>query len=195
MGNDKRFVYKIIAIIIVIIIIAYCTKRLWDFITYEILESYAEWYHGYESVTIEESKVRGAFLWEYEVDSIILVDTFCFRPTYAFAERRWFHNRINPDSLFMDSIAWQAVIGIQQIKDIPDYQIYTVSDMAHHWQLKSFGDSTVSFIYSNYGHPVPPKDTVKYYILYHAYKDSDNVYLKYRDTLTLYLTRKYEIKR
>lgn len=196
MGFNQRLLFKIILLILFFIIIVSSVIGLYKFIEYEILDYYDEKIYGDFSETISESKERGVFLWEYEMEYINTSDTLCLQPNYAFAEWRWYSNDKNPDSLLVDSTEsfWQAVINIPQLKDIRrDYcYIWDVfeneSQGSHFTHLK---DSTIAVIYSNSRHPIPVKDTLKYYLCYHLYKDSNDS-VRYKDTLTLYLTRKYK---
>ena len=196
MGFNQRLLFKIILLILFFIIIVSSVIGLYKFIEYEILDYYDEKIYGHFSETISESRERGVFLWEYEMEYINTSDTLCLQPNYAFAEWRWYSNNKNPDSLLVDSTEsfWQAVIGIPQLKDIrlDDYYIWDVfeneSQGSHFSHLK---DSTIAVVYSNSSHPIPVKDTLKYYLCYHLYKDSNDS-VRYKDTLTLYLTRKYK---
>lgn len=160
MGNYKRFIFKIIAIIFTVILIAYSIKQLYSYVDYKLENYYAGWYDSYESKTIEEAKMRGSYLWEYDVDSVIKVDTFIIRLNGAFAERAWYHNRKNPDSIIVDSFYWQVVISVPQIKEC-----FADSLMLHYlWDLeqdkmqsKRYSDSSVIFRYMNRLKKVPPK--------------------------------------
>ena len=194
MGFNQRLLFKIILLILFFIIIVSSVIGLYKFIEYEILDYYDEKIYGDFSETISESKERGVFLWEYEMEYINTSDTLCLQPNYAFAEWRWYSNDKNPDSLLVDSTEsfWQAVINIPQLKDIRrDY--YYIWDVFEHKMPPStyLRDSTIAVIYSNSRHPIPVKDTLKYYLCYHLYKDSNDS-VRYKDTLTLYLTRKYK---
>ena len=193
MGFNQRLLFKIMLLILFFIIIVSFVIGLYKFMEYEILDSYAEKFYPNFSETIGESKERGVFLWEYEVEYIDTSDTLCLRPNYAFAEWRWWDNIKNPDSLLVDSTElWQAVISIPHLKnnDIPYLCIWDVFE--HKMPPSTYlRDSTIAVIYSNSRHPIPVKDTLKYYLCYHSYIDSNDS-LRYKDTLTLYLTRKYE---
>lgn len=197
MGFYQKLLFKIILLILFFIIIVSSVIGLYKFLEYEILDSYAETFYPNYSETIGESKERGVFLWEYEVEYIDTSDTLCLRPKYAFAEWRWWDNMKNPDSLWVDSIEsyWQAVIGIPHLKnDIRKnmYQYFFIWDIFEDkWQRTHLRDSTIAVIYSDSRHPIPAKDTIKYYLGYHSYVDSNDS-LRYKDTLTLYLTRKYK---
>lgn len=198
MGKYKKLIFKIIAIIFTVILIAYSIKQLYSYVDYKLEDYYAGWYHSYESKTIEEAKMRGSYLWEYDVDSVIKVDTFIIRLNGAFAERAWYHNRKNPDSIIVDSFYWQVVISVPQIKEC-----FADSLMLHYlWDLeqdkmqsKRYSDSSVIFRYMNRLKKVPPQDTIKYYFFYN-FRDNTingNGFRQY-DTLTLYMTRKNEEK-
>ena len=197
MGFNQRLLFKIILLILFFIIIVSSVIGLYKFIEYEILDYYDEKIYGHFSETIGESKERGVFLWEYEVEYINTSDTLCLQPNYAFAEWRWYSNNKNPDSLWVDSTEslWQAVIGIPHLKNNIRkniYQYYFIWDIFEDkWQRTHLRDSTIAVIYSNSRHPIPVKDTLKYYLCYHLYKDSNDS-VRYKDTLTLYLTRKYK---
>jgi hypothetical protein len=191
MGKNKKL---ILGIILAVIIIAYSAKRLLDYITFIMIDYYDGWFNPYASETIEQSQKIGSYLWEYEVDSIIKVDTFLIRLNYAFAEHIWYQSRKYPDSLIVDSFYWQAVIGVPQIKEyMTDNGHYVWDLQPEKWQSQYYGDSTIAFIYSNSLKKVPPKDTIKYYFLYNYRENTINGNgLLQKDTLTLYLTRKKE---
>ncbi len=202
MGKNKKILVELILAAFFILFTFFLIKCLYDFfdnLDREIDEYYASVSHAGVSGSIEESKEKGAFLWEYNVDSIISADTFILRPAYAFAEHIWLHNSKNPDSIYIhDSIIWQAVIMIPQLNKIPGYyNVYNTPSLlwdlqAHNWQSQDYGDSTIAFVFGNHVKHVPPKDTLKYYFLYKYYDDRNH--LRKPDTLTLYLTRKYEIE-
>ena len=194
MGKYKKLIFKIIVIVFVLILIFCAAKRLLDFIDNKVDDYYAEVYHAHNSETKEEAKEIGSYLWEYDVDSLINVDTFLIRQTYAFAERVWYKNYKNPDSIIVDSFYWQAVIGVPKIKEyITDNGNYIWDLRPQKWQSQHYGDSSIAFIYRNRVAKVPPQDTIKYYFLYN-YREN-TIYgngLLQKDTLTLYLTRKKE---
>lgn len=195
MGFNQRLLFKIILLILLITIIVSSVIGLYKFLEYEILDSYAEKFYAHFSETIGESKKRGVFLWEYEVEYINTSDTLCLRPNYAFAEWRWWSNNKNPDSLLVDSTElWQAVISIPHLNDIRTNNVFPylcIFDVFEHkCEVIHLRDSTIAVIYCDSRYPIPVKDTIKYYLCYHSYIDSNDS-LRYKDTLTLYLTRKY----
>ena len=193
MAKKDNFYKQIIILAIVFVVITSLLICLLKYIFNGIDEYYAGLPDYLSSKSIEESKAVGAFMWEYEVDSVISVDTFSIHPTCAFAEHLWYHDYRTPDSITIDSNYSQLIIVIPELTE----DLHNNQDYKPTWNImfdnitscEQKGISRIFIFHQEDSKCVDPMDTLKYYI-YNYHTDSINHEWIPKDTLTLYLTRK-----
>lgn len=145
-------------------------------------------YRGpYCSYSIEESKGKGVFLWEYETDSIIRFGTDSIHIDYAFVEKEFYHPEFKNDSIATVENRWHFFFKIPECKPYPETR-FEIAFEKYPGQLYPGYMPGEGYFIRELVDSITPRDTLRFHIV-HNYRRVDNVGI--RDTTTwFYLIKK-----